>query len=97
VPSVSTRILGLAALGAVLAIASPVRAETPAECQGMFQASDISGDGVLSGVEIAVSDHIDGDLAAAFGDQGSVTLSIHGSLHRPVAPICPCCAQPRRD
>lgn len=75
VPSVSTRILGLATLGAVLAIASPVRAETPAECQGMFQASDISGDGVLSGVEIAVSDHIDGDLAAAFGDQGSVTLS----------------------
>jgi hypothetical protein len=67
--------MGLAVLGAVLALASPARAETPAECQGMFQASDANGDGVLSGAEIAASDAIDGNLASAFGGQGSVTFS----------------------
>jgi hypothetical protein len=71
----SIRMLGLAVLGAGLALGSPVKAETPAECQGMFQASDLNGDGLLSSAEIATSDHIDGDLASAFGDQGSVTLS----------------------
>jgi hypothetical protein len=75
VSSTSVRILGLAVLGAGLALASPLRAETPAQCQGMFQASDRNGDGVLSAAEIVTSDHIDGDLAATFGDQGSVTLS----------------------
>jgi hypothetical protein len=74
-PSTSARILGVAVLGAVLALASPLRAETPAECQGMFHASDFNGDGVLSGAEIATSDHIDGALASTFADQGSVTLS----------------------
>jgi hypothetical protein len=74
----SARVLGfvlaLAMLGAPLALAPPARAESPAECQGMFQSADLNGDATLSGAEIAASDDIDGDLASAFGNNNAVTL-----------------------
>jgi hypothetical protein len=73
--SVSARILGLALLGSTLALASGARAETPAECQGIFQSADINGDGILSGAEIAASDEIDNELATALGDLNTVTLA----------------------
>jgi hypothetical protein len=73
--STPVRILGLAVLGSTLALATVARAETPAECQGMFQSADINGDGFLSGAEIAASDDIDGELASALGDRNTVTLS----------------------
>lgn len=72
--SMSARILGLALLGTALA-ASGARAETPAECQGIFQSADINDDGILSGAEIAASDDIDNELATALGDLNTVTLS----------------------
>ena len=70
--SMSARILGLALLGT--ALASGARAETPAECQGIFQTADINDDGILSGAEIAASDDIDNELATALGDLNTVTL-----------------------
>jgi hypothetical protein len=73
-----TRLLGLATLGATIAIAaptwSPARAESPAECQSMFRSADLNDDGLLSTTEITSSDEISGDLADTLADRGGVSL-----------------------
>jgi hypothetical protein len=73
--STPARILALALLGTTLTLASGAQAQSPAECQGMFQSADLNDDGILSGAEIAASDDIDGDLASNLGDRNAVTLS----------------------
>jgi pyruvoyl-dependent arginine decarboxylase (PvlArgDC) len=73
--STSARILGLAILGTMLALASAAQADTPAECRGVFQSADVNNDGLLSEAEIAASDDIDSELATTLADRQAVTLS----------------------
>jgi hypothetical protein len=77
-----TRMLGLATLGATIAVAAttwvpawaPAWAESPAECQSMFQSADLDDDGLLSPTEIASSDAISGELADSLADRAGASL-----------------------
>jgi hypothetical protein len=77
-----TRSLGLATLGATIAVAAttwgpagaPAWAESPAQCQSMFRSADLNDDGLLSASELASSDEIGGELADSLADRGGVSL-----------------------